>query len=87
MFQLIAKLFQEKCINHIEKNSILECNCRIDEKASKLFDIIWKTDVKWIQIFILEVTKLLPHIIKSSTRNKSDGNVSFNKILFKIFKF
>ena len=57
-------MFQDKCLSFFQKTSIIESNASCYEKAMKLYDIIWRADVKFIDIFLNEVQKLLPHLFK-----------------------
>jgi hypothetical protein len=87
LFEISATLISAKCIQYSVKNNIMEHSQITCHKAEKLFDTVYKSDLKVIDIFLNEVKNYMPHVYrKIEQENKSILFKNyFSKLLFFCF--
>jgi hypothetical protein len=62
--RIVAKLIKAKCLRFSLKNTIIDSNLQIRDRADKLFDYVYKSDVNVIDVFLCEIKEVFPHIYR-----------------------
>ena len=62
--RIVAKLIKAKCLRFSIKNTIIDSNLSIRDRADKLFDYVYKSDVNVIDVFLCEIKEVFPHIYR-----------------------
>ena len=62
--RIVAKLIQAKCLRYSYKNTIIDPNLQIRDRADRLFDYVYRSDVNVIDVFLCEIKDVFPHIYR-----------------------
>ena len=65
VFQITSTMLHHKCITYQIKINILETSDCTVYKADQLFEIVWKSDIRVMLIFLNEVKELMPHVFEN----------------------
>ena len=76
--RIVAKLIHHSYLRYSMKNTITDSNLLTRDRAEKLFDYVYKSDINVIDFFLNEIKEIFPHIYRMiDSSNKGMTQISY----------
>ena len=63
--QIVTKLIHHNRLRYSLKSSIIDPSFQYRDRADKLFDFVYKSDVNVIDVFLDQIKEIFPHIYRT----------------------